>query len=369
MELINRIPLQAIAFRQFDKAGELDCVVAVRGTFQHVQDGTLALMAQQEEFQWTDAYDGDPHQGILLRQTDLTPEKPCTDITFLGNSHAPNGKAARSWTCAVRVGKTSKALRVHGERFWRPVFRDAWAGFSATQAKRALADWALSEAEPVLQVPISWANAYGGAVPGAKITEFGIPEDTDPANPLGCGIIDPGCTDDEARIRAPQITAPEDATPDWRKRHEPQGFGPISPWWRQRQRHAGTYDDAWLETRHPLLPHDFDPLFWQCAHPDLIASPWLNGDEDYELENLHPVHARARGRLPGVTLGVRCEREERDEWNILKLDGVQFDWRSDDRVLLTWRARFPLPDAGETRLTLNRVTLAAENEAQAQAAE
>jgi hypothetical protein len=55
----------------------------------------------------------------------------------------------------------------------------------------------------------------------------------------------------------------------------------------------------------------------------------------------------------------------RDEWIVANLDGVHFDWREDDRVLLTWRARFPLPEAGETRLTLNRVVFAEENRAEA----
>jgi hypothetical protein len=362
MELVNRIPLQAFAFRQFDRNGDLDCVVSVRGTFLHVQDGALALAQPQEEFQWTDVYDGDPHKGILLRQTDLTPEKPGTDVTFLGSAHAPGGKPARSWTCSLGIGPVSKTLRVHGARFWRPVIRDRWAGLSAKAPKRVLEDWTLSEAAPALVVPLDWTRAWGGAGDG------GDAADAVPANPAGCGIVDPRCTDEAVKIPAPSITAPDGTALDWRKRYEPQGFGPIAPFWRPRQRHAGTYDDAWIAGRHPLLPEDFDPLFWQCAHPDLIVRPWLEGHEDYTLENLHAELPLAQGRLPGVTLGVRCEREDRDEWIVANLDGVHFDWREDDRVLLTWRARFPLPEAGETRLTLNRVILA-DDEDQAEAAE
>ena len=97
MELINRLPFPAMAFRQFDIDGRLDCVVAVRGTFQHSQGQPLEIMQEQEEFQWEDAYDDDPHKGVLLRQTDLTPEKPGTDITFLGNAHAPGGQPSTSW--------------------------------------------------------------------------------------------------------------------------------------------------------------------------------------------------------------------------------------------------------------------------------
>ncbi|MGO8190157.1 DUF2169 domain-containing protein, partial [Rhizobium leguminosarum] len=63
----------------------------------------------------------------------------------------------------------------------------------------------------------------------------------------------------------------------------------------------------------------------------------MTGDEDYQLYDLHPQFARATGRLPSITLGVHCicEDEDQDEWNVLKLDGVHFDWRNDDRVMLT----------------------------------
>ena len=50
MELVNRLPLPAAAFRQFDRDGGFDCVVSVRGTFMHVQDGPLKLADTQESF-------------------------------------------------------------------------------------------------------------------------------------------------------------------------------------------------------------------------------------------------------------------------------------------------------------------------------
>lgn len=353
MELLNRTPLPAFAFRQFDKHGGLDCVVAVRGTFRHVQDGALELADKQEEFQWEDAYDGDPHQGVLLRQTDLTPQKPGTDVTFLGSTYAPGRKAAASWLCGLKVGPVQKSLRAHGKRFWRPVIKEKWAGFSAREARRVLTDWQLTEAEPTSSVPICWSKAYGGQIPGTGDPETGTAVDVEAGNPLGCGIVNLDMPADISPVPAPQITGVGENL-DWKHRPSPEGFGPIPPWWLPRQRHAGTYDDAWIETRHPLLPRDFDARFWQCAHPDLVATPHLRGDEAYELANLHPHHPVARGHLPGLTFGVHYEGD-RDEWHVLKLDGMHFDWRTDGRVMLTWRARFPLADAGETMLTLTRV--------------
>jgi len=362
LELINRLPFPAMAFRQFDANGDLDCVVSVRGTFEHVQNDRLRLRREQEDFQWEDAYEGDPHAGPLLRQSDLTPEKVGTDITFLGNAYAPGSTPASSWQVGLRVGQLSKRLEVHGARFWRPVIKEKWAGFSAREAKRVLADWHLSEAEPASSVPICWSKAYGGQIPGTGDPQTETPADVEARNPLGCGIVNLDMPWDQAPVAAPQITL-LGQTLNWREPTEPQGLGLVSPWWRSRQQHAGTYDDVWLNERHPLLPEDFDARFWQCAHPDLVAAPYLSGDEDYELDHLHPSFAQATGRLPGITLGVRCVGQERDEWYLLSLDGVHFDWRNDGRVMLTWRTRFPLQEAGQTSLTLTRVQIKAADDA------
>lgn len=359
MELINRLPFPAMAFRQFDANGDLDCVVSVRATFLHRQGEPLALAAEQEEFQWEDAYDGDPHAVPLLRQTDLTPEKVGTDITFLGNAYAPNGAAAKSWQVGLEVGPVSKRLEIHGPRYWQPVIKEKWAGFSAREPRRVLVDWVLSDSEPAVSVPVCWTKSYGGKVPGTGDPEADTPADVEPRNPLGCGIVNLDMPDDHPPVPAPQITRPGE-TMDWRVPTEPQGFGLVSPWWRFRQQYAGTYDDAWLADRHPLLPNDFDPRFWQSAHPDLITPTFLNGDETFRLRSLHQQYEIAEGQLPGLTLGVRIHDGDRDEWHLLSLDGVQFDWRDDSKVMLTWRTRFPLADAGEAALTLTRVQVNAQ---------
>jgi hypothetical protein len=355
LELDNRLPFSAFAFRQFDRDGGLDCVVAMRGTFLHRQGEVLDVARIQEPFQWEDVYDGDPHAGIMLRQSDLVPEKPGTDVTFIGDAYAPDGRPARRWDVSLEVGALQKRLSVSGERFWEPVTRDAWAGFSAREPKRVLKDWRLREPAEALTVPVAWNHAYGGAI--ARTGE-GDPAtaDVEPNNPLGCGIVNldmPG----DAPVAAPRLAANDADLSDWRQTQEPQGFGPISPWWRFRQQYAGTYDDDWLDNRHPLLPEDFDPRFWQCAHPDLIATPHLNGDEAYRLTHLHANHPVASGRLPGWTFGVECRIGDIAQWHVMALDGVHFDWRTDDLVLLTWRVRFPLAEAAAAKLLLTRIKL------------
>ena len=350
MRLDNPTPLAAIAFRQFDAGGGLDGVVAVKAIFDHCQNSALKLHGEQEPLQWEDAYDGDPHATPLVRQTDLTPGKAGTDVTFLGKAFAPGGTPSPAWTARLAVGPIDKSLRIFGRRQWHPVTKERWAGIRAREPRRQLVDWTLSETEPVSEVPLDWRKALGGLLPTQAPTE---PPAVDRHNPLGCGLV--SLESELAPRPAHQVAPYDEAEPDWRDPNPPAGFGPIPPWWRDRQRHAGTYDDAWLETRHPLLPEDFDIRFWQSAPPDQVAVPFLKGDENYRLENLSPEFPVAAGRLPDIVLAVRLDGTDADGWRPLVLDGVHVDWRSDHRVCLTWRTRFPLPKADGVTLTLGRV--------------
>uniref|UniRef100_UPI000CA84028 DUF2169 domain-containing protein n=1 Tax=Psychromonas sp. Urea-02u-13 TaxID=2058326 RepID=UPI000CA84028 len=50
----------------------------------------------------------------------------------------------------------------------------------------------------------------------------------------------------------------------------------------------GTYDEQWQTTRAPYLPQDFDKLFLNAAHPDLIYPGYLQGGESILIKNMHP---------------------------------------------------------------------------------
>jgi hypothetical protein len=80
---------------------------------------------------------------------------------------------------------------------------------------------------------------------------------------------------------------------------KPAGFGPLCKAWAPRLALAGTYDDVWLEERHPFLPKDFDFGYWNGAPADQqIAFPDLT--EGYELltDNLVPGGGSMRVALP-----------------------------------------------------------------------
>lgn len=338
MSCLNHTPFPAIAFRQYNLAGDMLGVVSVRGTFLLTKDGPLALAREQVPLEMADLYDGDdPHRSQLVTQGNLVPFKPGTDITFVGAAYTDDGKPQQSWTCGLTVGPVSKDLRVYGPREWIAT-HDKPRPFRSAGSKQA---WLLGEADPVSHVVLDWAKAFGGNMPP--------PADREPQqyerNPLGCGIVNGAMAEDGKRLPAPQIEAQDDPIIDWKSAYEPQNLGLIPPFWPQRLQFAGTYDDDWIRKRHPLLPKDFDFRFWQCAHPDLVAPDWLAGDEPFELRNLLYRYPVLRGELPGIRLEMRLPRPGGTGVAPFVLDGVHFDMRPKvGCVFLTWRAGFPWPD-------------------------
>lgn len=335
MSVDNRTPFPSLAFRQYNLAGDLLGVVVARGTFKLTNGGPLQIADKQYPLVMSDTYDGDPHLTPQMACTDLAPYKPATDVTFLGAAFAPAGKPASSWTCGLRVGPVEKRLRVHGPRFWNAKIRKTWIGLIDRSKEDALEGWELSEGQPVAYVPLDWRLAFGGK------TE----KETVEANPIGIGLVDEARFKDQAKWPAPQIEAENRPIRFVRDRPQPAGFAPISPFWKDRADLAGTYDDEWLEKRHPLLPEDFDYAFWQSAPRDQITENWLYGNEPFELTHLLPGYEVLKGFLPKITLQLAMNQSNGWEAGPMVLDGVHFDMRPGiGRVFLTWRIGFPWPE-------------------------
>lgn len=334
--LENRTPFFALAFSQFHKDGTDMAVMAVRGSFHIVPNAPLVLAPRQDELELADRYRGDPADGLLIRTCDIVPFKPAADLTLLGTSWAPQGVEARSWITGVRLGKLEKVLRVHGPRVWR---------CATAQGKKdgpAGKDWKLSEAHAAKAVALDWREVFGGPIPGTGDNE--TPIDVHRFNPIGCGIVDADHSLPNADICAPCIEDPADPIVDWRRRdYLPQGFAPLPPVWCSRQQHTGTFDDAWLASKHPLLPDDFDYRFYQFAAPDLIHRERLNGDEELQLLHMHPAHTHIQVWLPGIQLAAAAHWRDGATASLdMMLDGVHVDLTSDlATVYLTWRCWVP----------------------------
>ena len=143
--------------------------------------------------------------------------------------------------------------------------------------------------------------------------------------------------------------------PQWQTRAHPVtrfnqevalcGFGPVARPWASRLGYAGTYDDAWIQkTREEVArgmvsdyAADFDPRFFQCAHPELIAPSYLVGDEEIVLTGLVADGGLETLELPAlrVTAALR-DGEGSLSQRPLPLDTVHIDLDA-ATMSLCWR--------------------------------
>jgi hypothetical protein len=115
---------------------------------------------------------------------------------------------------------------------------------------------------------------------------------------------------------------------------------------------AGTYDSAWMQTKMPLLPNDFDPRFHVTVPHDQWSETPLRGDEPVEVLGATPEGAW-RFRLPRIHPGFSSFVDWRRTEHRTHLDTILID--ADARsVELTWRAPVPFPRKHQM---LQRVTV------------
>jgi len=233
-----------------------------------------------------------------------------TDVILTGTARAPRGQPAREWEAAVEVVRGSETVlasraQILGPRRWRHTDGQGWV---------------LTDPEPTLEVPIRYELPTGGAYP-ADAPAAGAPEpDPDappparwvvhPPNPSGTGFFDERAMDPAREYRAPQWQHRDHPVTMWNREVPLCGFGPVSRIWSSRLRLAGTYDTAWVKKTRAEAKEgvpadyapDFDPRFFQCAHPELIAKGYLEGDERILLRGLWPDGELRVAQLPRVSI-------------------------------------------------------------------
>lgn len=322
MNFINNTSYPALAFQATDQHGESTHVVVMRSTFDIRGDGLLELSCEQQPIVVTDEYFGEINSSSVRQESDLVPFKPKCDVIVNATAYAPGGVPSFEFVAGVRIqGRPEetvdpgllileKKLLVTGPRVWERGLMGGWTLKPPSTA--------------ITSLPIRYEYAFGGECrvnfddpDGNRIkSEFRLspeqhnshPDGPDKApiahtssenNPLGVGFADDWYLKSKKSktIPAPQIDDPLNPVTLFGRVYPPQGFGIITKAWKQRLDLAGTYDDAWLETRWPELPEDFDMSYWNGAHPDMQIS-YLKGDEEVTLANLTPSGS-FKFRLPG----------------------------------------------------------------------
>lgn len=236
MKLENGTSLAAHLFSGPSEETELGCALLVKATYEIRQGG----LEPANDGQWP------IHLTPLETPYGTFPgevanRKPKTDVIVLGRAKPPNGEDVRQMTVSVSVGAFRHALAIFGDRVW----------------ERSAAGLRPTEPRPFREVPIVWANAYGGKV---ATPVFEMPNTDNPAGKGffldekdGEGVPLPNVEDPNALIRSPKDVP------------RPVGWAPYPI--------SGGVRMAKLRSADGTpLPYDVvEPFVMGWAHPDLIV--------------------------------------------------------------------------------------------------
>ena len=294
----------------------LFCAVA-KATFACAPN-SLKLSDKQAPLEWAGVPVGVPGESSYRYEPEVAFMKPATDVVLVGHAHAPKG-GAPVVDVGFKVGPLQKILRVSGDRYWAKTGGQVFA----------------TKPQPFERVPLTYERAFGGWDRSNK----------DPAtwtfearNPAGRGFGDPLRYVEEGKVPLPNIEDPNDLIRRYGDRPTPAGFGFVSPNWAPRLKYAGTYDKTWDKERKPLLPKDFDRRFFNAGSSGLVASGYLQGDEDVAIVNgaaVTPLKFKLPGH-PAPTCRVEL-RNGRVETLRTNLDTVIVN-TDEMLVFLLWRA-------------------------------
>ncbi len=325
MEFRNLTPFPALAFDSIDQRDILFHTLVMRLTYELQSDGTLSLAEDQAPLVMADQYYGELNQSSVKQESDLAPYKPHTDVILIAHAHAPSRTPSPRFMVGLKItGKPmpkamspermvqaveilDKQLIVCGPREWR---RNS--GLRRAAVLFLKAQWQLNAPTPISELPLRYEYAYGGenkilandkAAPRVKRENRLPPSSNSDAassgavahtvwrlNPVGRGFAEPwyAAAKKLELVPAPQIVAPGEPLTTFGKAITPCGFGVITRAWTPRLELAGTYDERWLQQRHPYLPFDFNFAYWNSAPPDQQIVPHLDGNETIILTNLVP---------------------------------------------------------------------------------
>lgn len=307
-EVVNRTSLLADKYVLPSADGQEAVLAIVNATFVDRGDGRLRLADQQEPIVEVDRHLGPPHTTSLVAESQLVLWKPMADVLISGHAYAPAGRRATDTVVGLRVGSLNKQILVSGDRDWR----------------RGVAGNVAGSPRPFESIPLLFERAFGGT------TE----SQTWRYNPVGVGYrgarsAEPSVTTEVPNFEYPahRVRSPSDEVPA-------AGFGILGRSWKPRVDYAGTYDDAWLADRWPLLPLDFDPRHQQSAPHDQ-QHPYFKGNEDVSVMNLTPTGSW-QFRLPSVYIAAEFAYDREVIPKPLNLDTLLL--RPDSQtVVMTWR--------------------------------
>jgi hypothetical protein len=286
-------PFAVELLQSSDETGRTLIVPVVKATYDLGSGRQSPLLAvEQAPVLLTAEHWGAVETSACKYEAETAFYKPATDVALVGHAYAPRSSPGSS-DVSFQLGALTKRLRVHGERVWYK----SGMGITATAAR------------PFERMPLSYDRAYGG-------WDRSSPDERDHhcemRNPVGLGYrAKKAAFIDDSPL--PNVEDPAKPLSSYDGDSAPAGVGFIAPNWDPRRSLTGTYDEAWMTERSPLLPKDFQRSYFNAATPGLVAQGYLRGDEPFVVRGVRPDGADLTARLPALA-APQC---------VLRLRGVQ----------------------------------------------
>ena len=317
MNVVNRTGGKHLALPMKDRDGHMRLVVIVKYTYRATPRGAMERDDEGPAPRPVDIPNGDDlATSSIALPSDLFDYKPGTDVVLVGDAHPRPGAAYTDVT--LRMGPIDKTVRAYGLRVWQ---RGIFGGLAPGPAMPLRAP-----------LPLVYELAWGGAdrsVPDKPLVE--------PRNEVGRGV-----TREPAKlVNQPAAQLELAHKPLGERGNVPASFGAIHRHWQPRASFGGTYDQAWTETRMPLLPTDFDARFYVCVPHDQWSPSPLFADEPIEVTGA-TEDGVWRVRLPRDAPSFSSIVEGVRRTHATHLDTVLIDARA-RRVELNWRVSIPAP--------------------------
>lgn len=322
-----------------------------------------------------------PNTSSILQESDIIPFKPKCDVLVQGHAYA--SKPCQGFKASIALYRQddeklgsplteilSKEIWLTGSRQWQHTGSRTHIDFS-----QFTSDYTLTAVTPTQKVPLRYEYALGGSHQVAPDKSIDKNKDGDKPeqyhevcyrNPIGRGWFENSYFNKLKEYKqdlpefypAPQImpkgviyetplitkqqgamTAFEMAKLDYQG--APAGLGALHRSWAPRLAKAGTYDEAWLENRHPNLPKDFDFNYWNCAPEDQqIDYPDLTKPHTLLVSNLMKGGGQQSILLPRHRAFVLASIDYEHQVMPMSLDTLIFN--TDKMTLkLVWRLFLP----------------------------
>ena len=308
-----------------DMTGREHLVIVTKATWSIPESGQRPRPLPPQPLVMTDEYYGAPGESPLRCSADMARFKARCDVIFDACAHSPDGRPTRELHAGFELGPLRKLLRVLGPRQWQ-----------STDGGRT---FRLGSSSEFVRTPLHHGLAFGGTrwyqEGGERLCE------TNEHNPSGLGFAG-ARTLGQMHLQAAHqlehvqhpVQQPGDVIP-------PAALSAVARNWLPRRSLAGTYDEAWQRDVFPLLPHDFDEQFHQCA-PEDQQMPYPQGGETVRLLNLLPGRPDMRFELPNFKPKVGVLRSDTSqEAPKAHLHTLSFE-TEELRFSAVWRASVPI---------------------------